>query len=107
MKSLYEAKSVTARVHKMFEELLPGFTKPVRWMLAFLVVAMLAVGITRSVRDLYRKYLAKVTAKSLTALYYDLGYAKEKEPHSSMCALGSKAMSLVPAELRVYSKRNF
>lgn len=102
MKPLYEAKAVTARVHKMFEELLPGFTKPTRWALAFLVVAMLAVGITRSVRDLYRKYLAKVTAKSLTAFYYDLGYAKEKEQHSSMCALGAKAMSLVPAELREY-----
>ena len=102
MRPLYEAKAVTARVHKMFEELLPGFTKPTRWALAFLVVAMMSVGITRSVRDLYRKYLAKVTAKSLTAFYYDLGYAKEKEQHSSMCALGAKAMSLVPAELREY-----
>lgn len=102
MKSVYADPSIATRLQNFFESMLIGFTRPTRRLLALIASAILAVGMIRSVRDVYRRYLAKVNGAQLTGYYNALSYAVDKRPHTTMRRAATLAMDIIPEDLKDY-----
>ena len=73
MTSLYTEKSVIGRLLTIFSSLFPSATRPTRHLLAWSLIAQLALESAPSVRCLFRQFLSKQTDASLNSYYRALG----------------------------------
>ena len=73
MTSLYTEKSVIGRLLTIFSSLFPSATRPTRHLLAWSLIAQLALELAPSVRCLFRQFLSKQTDASLNSYYRALG----------------------------------
>lgn len=73
MTSLYTEKPVIGRLLTIFSSLFPSATRPTRHLLAWSLIAQLALESAPSVRCLFRQFLSKQTDASLNSYYRALG----------------------------------
>ena len=73
MTSFYTENSVIGRLLTIFSSLFPAATRPTRHLLAWLLIAQLALESASSVRCLFRQFLSKQTDASLNSYYRALG----------------------------------
>ena len=99
MTSLYIEKSVIGRLLTIFSSLFPDATRPTRHLLAWLLIAQLALESAPSVRCLFRQFLSKQTNASLNSYYHALGNGLVTDA-SIRQALALRALAIVPEALR-------
>ena len=99
MTSLYTEKSVIGRLLTIFSSLFPSATRPTRHLLAWLLIAQLALESAPSVRCLFRQFLSKQTDASLNSYYRALGNGLVTDA-SIRQALALRALAIVPGALR-------
>ena len=99
MTSLYTENSVIGRLLTIFSSLFPSATRPTRHLLAWLLIAQLALESAPSVRCLFRQFLSKQTDASLNSYYRALGNGLVTDA-SIRQALALRALAIVPGALR-------
>ena len=99
MTSLYTEKSVIGRLLTIFSSLFPSATRPTRHLLAWSLIAQLALESAPSVRCLFRQFLSKQTDASLNSYYRALGNGLVTDA-SIRQALALRALAIVPGALR-------
>ena len=99
MTSLYTEKSVIGRLLTIFSSLFPDATRPTRHLLAWLLIAQLALESAPSVRCLFRQFLSKQTDASLNSYYRVLGNGLVTDA-SIRQTLALRALAIVPEALR-------
>ena len=99
MTSLYTENSVIGRLLTIFSSLFPAATRPTRHLLAWLLIAQLALESAPSVRCLFRQFLSKQTDASLNSYYRALGNGLVTDT-SIRQALAQRALAIVPEALR-------
>lgn len=73
MSQLYTSQSTVDKLLTIFSSLFPAATRPTRHLLAWLLIAQLALESAPSVRCLFRQFLSKQTDASLNSYYRALG----------------------------------
>ncbi|WP_259324169.1 transposase [Mitsuokella multacida] len=99
MTSLYTENSVIGRLLTIFSSLFLTATRPTRHLLAWLLIAQLALESAPSVRCLFRQFLSKQTDASLNSYYRALGNGLVTDA-SIRQALALRALAIVPEALR-------
>ena len=99
MTSLYTENSVIGRLLTIFSSLFRSATRPTRHLLAWLLIAQLALESAPSVRCLFRQFLSKQTDASLNSYYRALGNGLVTDA-SIRQALALRALAIVPEALR-------
>ena len=99
MTSLYTENSVIGRLLTIFSSLFPAATRPTRHLLAWLLIAQLALESASSVRCLFRQFLSKQTDASLNSYYRALGNGLVTDA-SIRQALTLRVLAIVPEALR-------
>ena len=99
MTSLYTENSVIGRLLTIFSSLFLIATRPTRHLLAWLLIAQLALESAPSVRCLFRQFLSKQTDASLNSYYRALGNGLVTDA-SIRQALALRALAIVPEALR-------
>ena len=99
MTSLYTEKSAIGRLLTIFSSLFPAATRPTRHLLAWLLIAQLALESAPSVRCLFRQFLSKQTDASLNSYYRALSNGLVTDA-SIRQALALRALAIVPEALR-------
>ena len=99
MTSLYTEKSVIGRLLTIFSSLFHSATRPTRHLLAWLLIAQLALESASSVRCLFRQFLSKQTDASLNSYYRALGNGLVTDA-SIRRALTLRVLAIVPEALR-------
>ncbi len=93
--SLYTKNAIIGKLYSYFSAYFNTFTMPTAETLFLFVLSILALESADSVRFLYRHFLSKVTAKSLSAFYYACSYAKA-DYTAFMAVTARLALGLVP-----------
>ena len=99
MTSLYTEDSVIGRLLTIFSSLFPAATRPTRHLLAWLLIAQLALESAPSVRCLYGQFLSKQTDASLNSYYRALGNGLITDA-SIRQALAEHMLAMIPEALR-------
>ena len=99
MTSLYTENSVIGRLLTIFSSLFLTATRPTRHLLAWLLIAQLALESAPSVHCLFRQFLSKQTDASLNSYYRALGNGLVTDA-SIRQALALRALAIVPEALR-------
>ena len=99
MTSLYTENSVIGRLLTIFSSLFRSATRPTRHLLAWLLIAQLALESAPSVRCLFRQFLSKQTDASLNSYYRALSNGLVTDA-SIRQALALRALAIVPEALR-------
>lgn len=99
MTSLYTENSVIGRLLTIFSSLFLTATRPTRHLLAWLLIAQLALESAPSVRCLFRQFLSKQTDASLNSYYRAFGNGLVTDA-SIRQALALRALAIVPEALR-------
>ena len=73
MSQLYTSQPTVNRLLTIFSSLFHSATRPTRHLLAWLLIAQLALESASSVRCLFRQFLSKQTDASLNSYYRALG----------------------------------
>jgi len=99
MSQLYTSQPTVNRLLTIFSSLFHSATKPTRHLLAWLLIAQLALESASSVRCLFRQFLSKQTDASLNSYYRALGNGLVTDA-SIRQALTLRALAIVPEALR-------
>ena len=99
MSQLYTSQSTVDKLLTIFSSLFPAATRPTRHLLAWLLIAQLALESAPSVRCLFRQFLSKQTDASLNSYYRALGNGLVTDA-SIRQALALRALAIVPEALR-------
>ncbi len=97
--SLYTEKSVIGRLLTIFSSLFSSATRPTRHLLAWFLIAQLALESAPSMRCLFRQFLSKQTDASLNSYYRALSNGLVTDV-SIRQALALRALAIVPEALR-------
>lgn len=100
MRTLYATPDILAKIRTYLTPLFEGFSRPTRRTLMWLIIAMLALGSARSVRNLHTDFLADVDLVSLNALYHALSYAKHPAKRAFLRVIAQLALKAVPRYLK-------
>lgn len=96
---LYTSQSTVNRLLTIFSSLFHSATRPTRHLLAWLLIAQLALESASSVRCLFRQFLSKQADASLNSYYRALGNGLVTDA-SIRRALTLRALAIVPEALR-------
>ena len=96
---LYTSQSTVDKLLTIFSSLFLAATRPTRHLLAWLLIAQLALESASSVRCLFRQFLSKQTDTSLNSYYRALGNGLVTDA-SIRQALALRALAIVPEALR-------
>ena len=99
MSQLYTSQSTVDKLLTIFSSLFLAATRPTRHLLAWLLIAQLALESASSVRCLFRQFLSKQTDASLNSYYRALGDGLVTDA-SIRQALALRALAIVPEALR-------
>lgn len=99
MSQLYTSQPTVNRLLTTFSSLFPSATRRTRHLLAWLLIAQLALESAPSVRCLFRQFLSKQTDASLNSYYRALGNGLVTDA-SIRQALALQALAIVPEALR-------
>ena len=99
MSQLYTSQPTVNRLLTIFSSLFHSATRPTRHLLAWLLIAQLALESASSVRCLFRQFLSKQTDASLNSYYRVLGNGLVTDA-SIRQALTLRALAIVPESLR-------
>ena len=99
MSQLYTSQPTVNRLLTIFSSLFHSATRPTRHLLAWLLIAQLALESASSVRCLFRQFLSKQTDVSLNSYYRALGNGLVTDA-SIRRALTLRALAIVPEALR-------
>ena len=99
MSQLYTSQPTVSRLLTIFSSLFHSATRPTRHLLAWLLIAQLALESASSVRCLFRQFLSKQTDASLNSYYRALGNGLVTDA-SIRRALTLRALAIVPEALR-------
>ena len=99
MSQLYTSQPTVNRLLTIFSSLFRSATRPTRHLLAWLLIAQLALESAPSVRCLFRQFLSKQTDASLNSYYRALGNELVTDAPIRQ-ALALRALSIVPEALR-------
>lgn len=99
MSQLYTSQPTVNRLLTIFSSLFHSATRPTRHLLAWLLIAQLALESASSVRCLFRQFLSKQTDASLNSYYRALGNGLVTDA-SIRRALTLRALAIVPQALR-------
>ena len=99
MSQLYTSQPTVNRLLTIFSSLFHSATRPTRHLLAWLLIAQLALESASSVRCLFRQFLSKQTDASLNSYYRALGNGLVTDA-SIRRALTLRALAIVPEALR-------
>ena len=99
MSQLYTSQSTVDKLLTIFSSLFLAATRPTRHLLAWLLIAQLALESAPSVRCLFRQFLSKQTDASLNSYYRALGNGLVTDA-SIRQALALRALAIVPEALR-------
>ena len=99
MSQLYTNQPTVNRLQTIFSSLFPSATRPTRHLLAWILIAQLALESAPSVRCLFRQFLSKQTDASLNSYYRALGNGLVTDA-SIRQALALRALAIVPEALR-------
>ena len=96
---LYNEKTIIGRLYHYFYIYFETCSIPTAETLVLLPLSILTLESADSIRFLYRRFLSKLTDKSLNAFYYACSYAKV-DYSRFMNATASMALKLIPETLR-------
>ena len=96
---LYNEKNLIGRLYRYFYAYFETFSVPTIETLFLLVLSMLALEASDSIRFLYQHFLSGITEKSLNAFYYACSYAKT-DYSRFMNVTASMALRLIPDSLK-------
>lgn len=95
---LYNKKTIIGRLKNYFSIYFEKFPVPTADTMFLFVISMIALESVRSVRFLYKHFLAGITEKSLNAFYYACSHAKA-DCSGFMNVTASLALRLIPGFL--------
>ena len=98
IKTLYNEKTLTGRLHKYFLIYFETFSAPTADSLFLLVLSILTLESVHSIRFLYQHFLSGITTKSLNTFYHACSYAKVDYSHF-MNITAKVALRMIPDSL--------